>query len=322
MGELDAGLLLDFDGQKKKLVLVGPPAAGKTTFKRVFFEQMNPLLLLSTNLEPTRGIESNVYSFFNSMIAVWDLAGQEIDSWLGDRKEVFHEADIITCMLDATAPLKDTVTFLIRFLKVRQDVAPFSELFLLVNKCDVIHRIDLYNKLINIERFVAVKFPQFATSCQRASFHKTSIMDAFFVQTLIVACEIMKTSIDKHAIPFSRQHFKDLEKKMQAIITFVPDTWYSLQDIAYKLHLDVVAMHAHLEDLHYRGYVDKHRTFYKLSEQGAHLASACAKQATLVKSKLARDNIGFFLNLKAAGKSTARGKEDVERHANPPLATN
>ena len=66
-----------------KIVLVGPAAVGKTTFRHIFFDRDNPFDLLQKSLEPTHNIETNVYSF-ETLIAVHDLAGQQLDDWPWD----------------------------------------------------------------------------------------------------------------------------------------------------------------------------------------------------------------------------------------------
>ena len=63
--------------KKAKIVLIGPPGTGKTTIKKVYFEMANPLMLLEHTLEPTKGINSCVYSIFDVSLGVFDLAGQE-----------------------------------------------------------------------------------------------------------------------------------------------------------------------------------------------------------------------------------------------------
>ena len=66
---------------KQKIVFVGPPKVGKTTIKQVFFEHISPLSLLDNPLEPSRGINSSVYSTFNIDLGIFDLAGQENNIW-------------------------------------------------------------------------------------------------------------------------------------------------------------------------------------------------------------------------------------------------
>jgi GTPase SAR1 family protein len=132
MKHVDARPMVGTDD--KKLVLVGPAAAGKTTFKRVFFENVNPLKLFDDGLDPTRGIENSTFSYFSKMIGVWDLAGQELSSWLGDRQDVFRQASIIVCMISATDALKENASFLINALMVKRDNAPDADIFILLNK--------------------------------------------------------------------------------------------------------------------------------------------------------------------------------------------
>ena len=75
--------------ETKKVIFIGPPGTGKTTIKKIFFEMVSPLKLLKNTLDPTRGINSSIHSFFNLDLGVFDLAGQENENWFS--KEVFQD---------------------------------------------------------------------------------------------------------------------------------------------------------------------------------------------------------------------------------------
>lgn len=284
--------------KKHKIILVGPQAVGKSTFKKVFFENVNPLKLLDNGLEPTRGIDSSVYSYFNQMIGVWDLAGQELDTWLGDRKDVFSEAEVIVCMVEANQKLKETVTFLVRFLKIREEVARFSKLFLLIHKCDLVAELQLYNKLVNIEKFIEVRFPKFKDLCKRTSFYKTSIMKQYFLPTLMVAFDVVKTCIKKETIRFTLSEFKEIKKKIQILLLYSEDVWFSAEDTRYKINLPFDLTLEYLKDLQIQGYLmmDK-KIHFCLTEKGAHFKKSCKEQEEVIKKRQSRENIGLFLNI-------------------------
>lgn len=93
----------------KKIIIVGPPGTGKTPIQNVFFEMGNPLKLLSTSLEPLRGINSSVFSLFNFNLGVFDLAGQENENWFKNDKIIFNNANMIICVLDVNTYLKRNV---------------------------------------------------------------------------------------------------------------------------------------------------------------------------------------------------------------------
>jgi GTPase SAR1 family protein len=285
----------------KKLVLIGPMASGKTTFKRIFFEDINPLQLLKSSLEPTRGVETSAYKLFSETLAVWDLAGQEIEEWLGNQKDVFDNSKVIVCMLSASDALKETVTFLFRFLKVQLDVAPGTRIFILLNKCDLISNIDVYNRLVNIEQYMSLKHPEFAQVCRRTNIYRTSIVDAYFLRTVMVANKIIEATVESASIRFEKEQFSEIRQKMAIVLGFVKGLWYSLEDIAKRANLPLERAKDYLDDLQDRCYVEIQpgkKTIFAISEKGEHLSMACKKQSALIKTREAKQSIGLFLNLK------------------------
>ncbi|MEX2684887.1 MAG: Rab family GTPase [Candidatus Sigynarchaeota archaeon] len=284
---------------RKKIVLIGPKASGKTTFKRVFFEAANPLQLLKESLEPTRGVETNMYTAFSRAISVWDLAGQEIDHWLGDRKDVFHKASVITCMINAVEPLKDSVAFLIKLLKVRNSISPEMPVFILLSKCDLISNIESYDIILRIEKFMKEKHPEFAEECRRTKIHRVSITDAFFLKTLMTAYHIIETCIDKNEIQLPPAYIADIKAKMRILGLFRP-SWVRLADIRIPPKMDPSSFQKHVEDLHNLGYLAKeHDDYYSISEKGNHFINACKKQAALVNKREIFEGVGFFIGLKS-----------------------
>ena len=84
-----------------KILLIGPSGVGKTTLKKIFFEQSNPIQLLKESLEPTVDKVTTKYDI-GGIIAIHDLAGQQINHWLSDSPQAFYEADLIICVLDSS----------------------------------------------------------------------------------------------------------------------------------------------------------------------------------------------------------------------------
>ena len=241
----------------KKLVLVGPMAAGKTTFKQVFFENANPLKLLEKDLEPTRGIESSALGYFEQILGVWDLAGQEINSWLGKRSDVFKEASVIVYMLDASKKLKEAIPNFIKFLKVREKIAKHSKLFLLMNKCDLSPNIEIYNKIYHLERFITVKFPEFKHVCKRTNFYKTSVTEAYFIPTLLTVLEIIKSCINFTDLSIPISDYVNFKNKIKILTIYSPGIWFSIGDISDKLRLKITKTKKLLSELHYYGFLNQ-----------------------------------------------------------------
>jgi GTPase SAR1 family protein len=281
---------------KKKIVLVGPSACGKTTFKRVFFEDANPIQLVRESLDPTRGVETNTYAAFSNLISVWDLAGQEIDHWLSDRTDVFNGSNVIVCMLNAAEQLKDSVAFLIRFLKARNAISPSTPIFILLTKCDLVSNVESYNMILKIENYMLEKYPEFADECTRTKIHRVSIAEAFFLKTLTVAFQIIEACIAKSELQVSPEHLAEI-----ILALFTPSTWLKVSEIQIPDRLDLPIFQKYIDDLYVLGYLARERdVFYSISEKGGHFINACKKQAVLVKTKAMMENISFFFGLKTA----------------------
>ncbi len=285
---------------KKKIVLVGLSACGKTTFKKVFFEDANPIQLVKESLDPTRGVETNTYAGFSNLISVWDLAGQEIDHWLSDRTDVFNGSNVIVCMLNVADPLKDSVAFLIKFLKIRNTISPSTPIFILLTKCDLIPNIESYNMILKMEKFIQEKYPEFVDECLRTKIHRVSIADAFFLKTLTIAFQIIEVCIEKSELQISPEHLAEIKTKMKILTLFPLSAWLKVTEIKIPVRLDSSSFQRYINDLYNLGYLARERgVFYSISEKGDHFISACKKQAVLVKTKAMMENIGFFFKLKS-----------------------
>lgn len=88
---------------KKKILLVGRAATGKSSIKEVIFEGKLPLEIISDPLEPTRGLTPSVYSWLDIDLGIFDSAGQELSYMLEDKNEqilAFENTDIILYIFD------------------------------------------------------------------------------------------------------------------------------------------------------------------------------------------------------------------------------
>jgi len=283
---------------EKKIVLVGPMATGKTTFKRVFFEDANPLELLSQGLEPTRGIETDAYKYLTSTIAVWDLAGQENDTWLDEKSEVFQESNVIVCMTSATQQMKDILLFLIKVLKKWKAMDTQPQLYLLLHKCDLVAESASYNMVLTIEQYVAKKHPEFREVCKRTNIFRTSIASEYFLRTLMIAYEIMGTCIEKQDMKVTPVQLKEIKAKINVLLAFEAKKWFTV-DMLSNLQSGSDLQH-YLDDLLSKGYlVNEREKFYSLSEKGEYFSRAWSNQGSIAKTKQAMEKIGFFLNLNA-----------------------
>ncbi len=96
----------------KKIIFVGPPGAGKTTLRKVFFEGESSSKLLDYALEPTHGKESVILQLSED-VGVFDLAGQENTRWFEtDDKEIFYESKILIVVIDITTDHEKILEFI------------------------------------------------------------------------------------------------------------------------------------------------------------------------------------------------------------------
>lgn len=120
-----------------KIILIGPSNVGKTTIRKIFFEQESPIQLLHESLEPTKGVETEIYNL-EGPIAVHDLAGQQLEDWLSSSIEVFFETDLIIAMVDATETWDQNQQFWERVNYQRQKICPKAFLMILYHKVDLL----------------------------------------------------------------------------------------------------------------------------------------------------------------------------------------
>jgi GTPase SAR1 family protein len=144
----------------KKIVFIGPPAAGKTTLRKFVFEGTPADPLLESAEPATIGMRFDTYDYLYSYpveavgspaekmpmeLSIVDCAGQEIDRWLGDlRDKVFEGADVIFFVIDASAyfsgpDAKESIQSMICLaVQARLELAPNSQLYILAHKIDLL----------------------------------------------------------------------------------------------------------------------------------------------------------------------------------------
>lgn len=192
----------------KKIIFIGPPGAGKTTLRKIFFEGENATKLLEYSLAPTRGQESIILKL-REKIGIFDLAGQEINKWFEiNNSSVFYNTKVVIVVIEANTTIEDIIKFLENVDNVRNKLSPFAKIYLLIHKIDLLNSKDLekLEKQLKEEvkevRLLKIVF--------------TSIKKEFFIPTFSVFIEILENSL-KDESTFNKIDFDALDYMIRVI---------------------------------------------------------------------------------------------------------
>ncbi|MFX1238157.1 MAG: ADP-ribosylation factor-like protein [Promethearchaeota archaeon] len=185
--------------QMKKIVITGPPNMGKTTIKKTFFDKEN-LVYPFENLQPTRGMSSSVYSFYDIDVSVFDLAGQENNSWLYDEKTVFEDSNAIICVFDVAHSLKFVISFILKIFRIKKELE-LTETPIIV----FLHKVDLVSPEYVALKTKAIKnfFSNQYIGGKYFRITSTSVLHPYYSQTLEAILQVLVqiTPISKHIAP-------------------------------------------------------------------------------------------------------------------------
>ncbi len=265
--------------EKKKVVIIGPAGVGKTTIKKVFFEMANPLTLINSTIEPTRGINSKIFKFFNLELGVFDLAGQENKNWFADEKDVFINANLIICVLDVNTYLREIQEFFIKLIKLYREMK-LSNCFIVVflHKVDLIERIYLHHKVKAFKDFVESEMKLE----KKIKIYPTSIAEEFFFNTFDYITEILDKIVSINQYTKSSTIIDEFRKDLEILIEYEVTKPYSFDDLFYDFNLQHSNALIHLNRLEKLGFVeilgDMNR--FKLTDK-----------ASFFKSKVKKDEI-------------------------------
>ncbi len=238
--------------KKNKLILIGPLGTGKTTLKNIFFNNSNPLDLLINSLEPTRGINSSIYSFFNRKIAIFDLAGQELENWFSKEKEVFRHCAKILCVFDINNSSELIVNFLLRILKIKKEFElKDCTISVLIHKVDLTRNSYIDKKILGIKEFFEVYY----RSAEPIEIYKTSIKQSHFLQTCEIIYEIINPFLLKEDIKSSETEYKDLQEELLILMNLKENMNYEKKDIIEMFSFNINDAEYHISRLEKLGFL-------------------------------------------------------------------
>jgi GTPase SAR1 family protein len=281
-----------------KIVVVGPSGVGKTTLRKVFFDQDNPLQLLTETLEPTYGVETSLYNL-GGKIAVHDLAGQQIEEFLTTSASVFDGADLILAVLDSNDSWENNDALWQKIDEVRKDQCPDAYLSIFFHKVDLLTP----EQRQSLDQTVQVLF----AGKSNVAAYLTSIDKQFFFRTYQAFIASIRRSLFRVGDAVSRDFFV----KLDIISQFAEKNTTTLEELISKLGADSDIVKKNLQEMEAKGYIilkDALRQV-ELSEIGQYVVQttqnnlylqiqeALSTDVDFIKGMILSDKIGRLLLL-------------------------
>ncbi|MHA1293614.1 MAG: ADP-ribosylation factor-like protein [Promethearchaeota archaeon] len=247
----------------KKIIFVGPPGAGKTTLRKIFFEGESASLLLEYALEPTYGQET-ILMKLSEDVGIFDLAGQENYRWFEtEEKSIFYGSKIILVVIDARTSIDDILEFVKKIIKIRNDLNLSSAIFLLIHKIDLI-------SLRKLNEMKSIINETLATEDSIKILY-TSIKEQYFTQTFSFFIDILKTCL-QDIKPSEKLDLNLLEDVVKILYQINKDVVITKTDLISKLNIPENVIDSILANLREKGHIEnstvQDESVITLSEKG------------------------------------------------------
>ena len=278
----------------KKVMFVGPPGVGKTTIKEIYFDKGDPLTLLENPLLPSRGVNSSVYSLFNSNLGIFDLAGQENNIWFSKSgKEVFNESSIIICIFDIMNSTESIIRFLVKIYQIIKELNLHScKIIAFLHKIDLVSPSYVNQKIKAIKKFITIQHPRGGDF----EIFKTSIGKDFFYDTYYIILNILDSIIQRDLIPISKPEFLLLKKELSIILQSDHISKYKSDYLVEKFDLELEKAHLHMQRLEHLGLINNFDNFkfFKLTNKAYYFKVGWEKEHFNTKKNKENKNIELF----------------------------
>jgi len=272
---------------KKKIIFVGPPNAGKTTLRKIFFEGENRSKLLEFALEPTKGVESMILKL-KGEVGIFDLAGQENYKWFGTKKKtLFYETNMFIVVIDAAASMEEIADFTKKVINIRNDLTPSAFIYLLIHKIDLLERDILYELKLQIKKEIAKTYS--------IKYAFTSIQRRFFLETFSTFIDILKVSTSE-LTEFEEDDFKFLKNTIDLLFQIQNDVVISKTDLIKKLNISNKAIENIIKILENKNHIKISKKaqdipVFSLTDKGKEYFDTILKNFSLEKFEIDTNDI-------------------------------
>ena len=252
------------------------------------------MALLENPLLPSRGVNSSIYSLFNSNLGISDLAGQENDFWFSESgKEVFNESSIIICIFDIMNSIESIIKFLVNVYQIIKELNLHScKIIAFLHKIDLVSPSYVNQKIKAIKKFITIQHPRGGDF----EIFKTSIGKDFFYDTYNILLNVLNSIFHHNLIPISKQEFNILKKELSIILQSDHISKYKSDYLVDKFDLDLEEAHLHMQRLEHLGLVNNFDNFkfFKLTNKAYYFKVGWEKEQLNTEESKENKNIELF----------------------------
>ena len=253
--------------ESKKIVLVGPAGVGKTSIYNSFFEMGNPKSFLDNSLEPTRGINSSLYSLFDSHFGVFDLAGQENDLWLSTNQDIFNNSNLIICIFEVMTSLESIISFLVKILQIKKRLhLSECKIITFIHKIDLVEPSYVFHKIKAIDNFFKTQYRR----GQEIEIYKTSITEEFFFSTYSILGEILRLLFNhEERTQIGEKELADIKNEIELLLKMEKEVYYNKEILSRELNFKIDDINSHIDRLLQINFVQSNDALnsFKLTER-------------------------------------------------------